>query len=459
MQFTYWTSFKKKKGSTAKPTGGTSKTCYLKEDTSMIRPTIKLSGWGYNNITYGYIADFSRYYFIRDIRKVGPDTEIDLVSDPMASFKSDITGHFQYVERAASGPLLIKPDPLNPPREESETVTTSIGSLATLMNITTVGIVEYYILTVASTKGIMVFGLDYTAMVQLYAVLFDSNVITQVENDFFNVSDCIVSMKKSPFIPVGNPGQPIYMGDHNTGITGTELNSYPIQNVMATPVALGFPSVNIGGLTGKNYLDFAPYSSGFINLPFVGLVPLDLDIFGDEREIGVDYYIDQRTTDIVYRIKTTGGKIVATYAGTAGADVALAAQNGNPLGALTGIVQTIGGVAAVSHGDMLGISHIASGIAQTAGSIERHTQINGGMSSMVGAYLSQDIFAEVRTRKPITWDLEDMRATNGILIDRSIALNDLSGFVKCIDAKVYTSATDEERAEIENYMNTGFFIE
>ena len=122
-------------------------------------------------------------------------------------------------------------------------------------------------------------------------------------------------------------------------------------------------------------------------------------------------------------------------------------------------MQTIGGVAAVSAGDPLGVAHIAGGISSTAQSISRHTQINGGMSSMVGAYLSQDIFAEIRTRKPITWDLEDMRDTNGILIDRSIALNDLSGFVKCIDAKVNTTATEEERAEIENYMNTGFFIE
>ena len=459
MQFTYWTSFKKKKGSTATPTVGTSKTCSLKEDTSMIRPTIKLSGWGYNGITYGYIADFSRYYFIRDIRKVGPDTEIDLVSDPMASFKADIKANAQYVERAASGALLVKADPLNPPREESETVTTTIGSLTSLMNLTVVGIEQFYILTVASVKGIMVYGMDYTTMLQLYAKLFDDNLISQFTRDFYGFSDCIISMKASPFIPIGNPGQVIFLGDKPTNITATELNSYPLQSVMATPVALGFPSVNIGGLTGKNYLDFAPYSYGFINLPFVGLVPLDMDIFGDEREIGVDYYIDQRTTDIVYRIKTTGGKIVATYAGVAGSDIPLAAQNSSPINALTGIVQTIGGVAAVSHGDMLGISHIASGIAQTTNSISRHTQINGGMSSMVGAYLSQDIFAEVRTRKPITWDLEDMRTTNGILIDRSIALNDLSGFVKCIDAKVNTSATDEERAEIENYMNTGFFIE
>lgn len=461
MQFTYWTSFKKKKGSTAKPSGGTNIAVVLKEDTSVVRPTIKLAGFGYNSICYGYISDFGRYYFIRDIRKVGPNTEIDLVSDPMASFKSDILANFQYVERASSGPLLVVPDPLNPPTEEEYSINTQVASLASLMSISSGIIMEYYILTVASTQGIKTYGLDYAGMVNFYNYVFADrfSILQNLSNDFYHVSDCLVSLKKSPFIPVGNPNQPIYLRDVDSGVTGIELNMAPLSVITAANVALEFPSNSIGGLTGVNYLDFAPYSSGALFLPFVGVVPLDMDIFGADREIGIECYIDQRTVDIVYKVKTLNDKVVATYAGNAGADVPLAAQSGNMLGAVGGVMQTIGGIGALKAGDPVGISHVAGGIASTINSIERHTQINGNLSSMVGAYLGQAIKAEIRTRKPLTWDLEEMRDTNGVIIDKSQGLNDLTGFCKCIDAKCETSATDDERAEIENYMNTGFFIE
>ena len=459
MQFTYWTSFKKKKGSTAIPSGGTNTTVVLKEDTSVVRPTIKLAGWGYNNICYGYISDFGRYYFIRDIRKVGPNTEIDLVSDPMASFKSDILANFQYVERASSGPLLVVPDPLNPPREEQYSVNTFVNSLAGAMSISAGIINEYYILTVASSKGIKSFGVDYSSMTQIYEKFFDDNIWQQIQNDFYNISNCLVSVKKTPFIPQGDPHQPIYLGYEDTHCIGTELNMVPLKFEMAANVQLDFPSNSIGGLTGVNYLDFAPYSSGTLYLPFVGVVPLDMDIFGADREIGVDCYVDQRTVDIVYKIKTLNDKVVATYGGNAGAEVPIASQAGNVLGAVGGIVQTIGGIGALKSGDPTGIAHIAGGVTNTVSSIERHTQINGSLSSIVGAYLGTDIKAEIRTRKPLTWDLEEMRDTNGVIIDKSQGLNDMSGFCKCIDAKCTTSATEDERAEIENYMNTGFFIE
>lgn len=462
MQVKLWTGFKKKKGSTAHPTtGGTVKTCVLKDATNVVRPTIILQGHGYFNVTYAQITDFGRYYRVNNITAVGPDTEISLVSDAMATFKSDIVGHFQYVDRASSGPLLTLADPLNPPRGDSYTATTTIGSLSSLVDPSAAGYTPYYVIGICSEDGVQYYGLSYAELSALYSQVFnDSDIIGQVTNQFYGLKDCIISLKKTPFIPVGDPNQPIKIGSKTvTGVTGTLLNSYPISNVMANAVALAFPSVTIGGLTGVNYLDFAPYSDGVINLPFVGLVPLDLDIFGDEREIGVDYYIDQATTDIVYRVKTSGGKIVATYAGQAGADMPFATQSTNPIGALGGVIQTMGGVGALISGNPLGIAQTASGVSQTYSAMQRHTQTNGGLSSMVSTYLTLDIFAEIRTRQPITWDLEEMRDTNGILVRRSQGLNDLSGFCRCVDAKVYCSAFEEERAEIENYMNTGFFIE
>ena len=62
-------SFVKRENSTKQPSsGGTTYSCTMIDDTSLMNPVFKLS-IGSNPIgkNYAYVADFGRYYFIREI--------------------------------------------------------------------------------------------------------------------------------------------------------------------------------------------------------------------------------------------------------------------------------------------------------------------------------------------------------------------------------------------------------
>lgn len=101
-------TFKKRPNSTKVPTAaqiaaGASYGCTLLESTSLMNPTFKLS-IGSNPIDYNYcyVADFHRYYFVRDITSDNNFWYISCEIDPLASHKSEILSGSHYVLRSAS---------------------------------------------------------------------------------------------------------------------------------------------------------------------------------------------------------------------------------------------------------------------------------------------------------------------------------------------------------------------
>lgn len=97
-------SFTKRENSTKQPTGsGTTYSCTMIDDTSLMNPVFKLS-IAANPIgnNYCYVADFNRYYFIREINTYQNFWHISCECDVLASFKTEIGTGSHYVLRAAS---------------------------------------------------------------------------------------------------------------------------------------------------------------------------------------------------------------------------------------------------------------------------------------------------------------------------------------------------------------------
>lgn len=92
----------KRVNSTDIPTMTASYNCVLKEGSSVISPVIiidrKVIGHNYN---VAYIADFGRYYWIRDIVYENARQYFYLDCDVLASFKSEIGASTQYVLRSS----------------------------------------------------------------------------------------------------------------------------------------------------------------------------------------------------------------------------------------------------------------------------------------------------------------------------------------------------------------------
>lgn len=96
-------SFSKRLNSTKRPdySGWVQYNCTFKEETSIYRPTLRLSA-SYSAFVggmYNYAYMLGSYYYIADIRAVRTGyIEIDLILDRLATFKNQITGTSAFIE-------------------------------------------------------------------------------------------------------------------------------------------------------------------------------------------------------------------------------------------------------------------------------------------------------------------------------------------------------------------------
>lgn len=468
MNFTYWTGYSKRRNSTAKPaTTGTDAACVLKEDTSITAPTIKLQGHTFFNVTYGYIADFGRYYFIRDIRTVGSMTEIDLTVDVLATYESNIRATSQYVERA-SYPTAGKnvPDPLNPPTNSVNVDSTLIMSLTDNVidwdaqnNL----IKDHFIMGVVGKTGVEYWSLNWTELSNVFDKVFSLTYLQQFTSQFYDYRDCILSLKRVTYNPTGDPGQQIYLGEHglvdsnSNPITATALNSNPIKDDSGLKL-IGFEAD--GHLNIRTYPYFPPYTTAAIYLPFVGIVPLDVHSIRASK-VGVKVRVDKYTADLVYEVYTDDDVTLGTYYGNCGADLPIAAQNYNPSALVSGAIQIAGGIAAAATGSPvagMGVASIGSGIAGITEGAKIHTEVNGAISSFIGGYIRQSIYVYTYTHEPSNWNIDNMKSTQGVLVMEEVSLSSITGYVQCRNAHVATPGTDSEKSELEALLNGGIFL-
>lgn len=92
-------------------------TIYLKENTSMANPTIKVGIDKMSSLlesNYCYISRFNRFYYIGDKRPNGNIVEVDLKCDPFESAKNDILNSEQILSRSEKFKNRYIPDNMLP---------------------------------------------------------------------------------------------------------------------------------------------------------------------------------------------------------------------------------------------------------------------------------------------------------------------------------------------------------
>ena len=122
--------FSKRENSTSRPSGGSSFNIRLKENCSIISPSLLFEATSnvvkYN---YAYIPDFNRYYFISSWTTEGNNLwRANLSVDVLATYRAEIGNSIQYVVRSASrynGEIL---DELYPATADVETITYKYGN-------------------------------------------------------------------------------------------------------------------------------------------------------------------------------------------------------------------------------------------------------------------------------------------------------------------------------------------
>lgn len=460
MNIKYWSGFSKRKNSTKQPTGGTDCAVVLKEDTSILQPAFIVSTIP---DTVNYIQAFGRYYFVTDIvRNINGAFEVQCTVDELASYKSNIGATSALVEYTSSSNNIMITDPRNRPTFET------IEKYGDLFDLSNIGfnLSGSYVVGIVSDAGINYYAMTKAQFTTLCTNLYDHTFAAQISNDFYDMKNCIVSCVWMPYTPVGGAITPIFLGGVNEIGGGylipesARIRRYPVGSVSFTK-----PATDLG--YNLSYLDYAPYSEGALYLPFVGNVPLDLDIYAEQSSLRILLSIDQFTGDIVYVLMRGAGDVISSYQGNFGVSVPIAGQSYNALGAMGSSISLLGGAATAIGGAITGnagvlgggLASVASGSITMAQSLSKHTQINGSLSSAVSAGLHLIIMYHIITRKPAETNLTACKSILGMPYFKQATISSLSGFIKCAGASVNIDGSPEEKDGINSYLNSGFYYE
>lgn len=465
MNINVWSGFSKRKNSTKRPSSGTNVTVELKEPTSITAPVFKLSTQGVS-VNYVEVPSWNRYYFVTDAVQVTKDmVELHCKVDTLASAKSYIKATTAPVDFAnSSDNQYVITDPRNHPTyiyDEKYTALLDLDSLG----FSTSG---RYICGIVSDEGLRYYVMTEAELASFCTAIFDTNFLQSLVNNFYDLKNILVSCIWLPYVPsTVSLAVPITVGGEVVVSSANYIpNSSRVKTFNIAETQVGYPTDNT--YNTPNYLDVAPYTSGTIYLPFVGVVPFDVDIFFKDRTLGLQLRLDQFTGDMIYLIQDTAKNIVSTYQASCAVSVPIAGQTTNPAGAIPGAISAIGGAAGIVGGALTGqanliaggLGAIAGGALATARSMELHTQVNGSVSSAVSITMPLVACAIIRTRRPSEALIESAwKASNGWTYYKEATLSGLTGYIQCQGASVDCPFTDGEKDEINSYLNSGFFLE
>lgn len=467
MQITVYSNFSKRVNSTKQPTAGTGTAVdvVLKDECTIISPTFILNRLDFD---INYVAAFGNYYFAYVKNLDGHRSEIVCSLDHMATFKTQIGSYSGFVEYAAASSNVVITDPRNKPTDIiAATPTTfslsgitfnNVGGyiIGVLSNNVTgdVGVIDYYTMTSAQMQT---FSQD----------LYNQSFIQRIQDQFTAAQDSLVSCIWLPITGIGGGSVPINIGRETMDNAQGGHIFDRVVSFTSGSTTLNFASGSGGSGADMTYLEKAPYCTGIVYLPFVGFVPIDMDIAAYYKNMTIDGAVDILTGDIAYNIRYGGGK-VSTYNGNCATKIPISAASYDGVGIAAGAITAIGGIATAIATAATGgaAGAVAAGIGAAAGggmsiakSVELHTMINGANSSALGARLGTDPYAIIFQNVPAETNLTAFRSEQGMPYFKTATLGGLSGYIKCNDASISIPGDGEEQNVVNSYVNSGFYYE
>lgn len=235
----------------------------------------------------------------------------------------------------------------------------------------------------------------------------------------------------------------------------------------------GEPYIYMGQYTPGNYynsyLDYAPYTSLDIYLPYIGLRPLDINqVMGHTIRVG--YYIDYATQQVMAAIGLDGegadnlGQPIAQYTGSIAVHVPLSGSSAQQLliGSIRqglGVAANVGGiVGGALTGNVGGIVSNAAGLANNLIPEQVPRREYGNLTAMTGIYAPQQCF--LIFDRPISAEPAGYQARNGYASSYGGTVSEFSGYLQCTQAVVTPSGTmtPDECNEIIDLLKGGIYV-
>lgn len=480
----YFAKASKKRNSTLQATFSTSFDCALKAPCSLDKPTFLLSA---SSFDYNLAKFDDRYYFVDDIVSVrNGQFEVSCVLDVLATFKTEILASTQFVSYSSQSGGTWLPD-TRIPVLKSATVDYRTSTMNFLF---TDG--GFYVMSAIGKDGCHVYCMDSA---KLTALIDDiSSWTSTLQNDIFTLlpfptpndekeavcnlydimlrtgtlgnayldaPNCIRSCIWVPFFAshfTGNSTS-IYLGQYPTGITTFLCKTEPYHSSLSIQIPW-------------QHTDWrrAICEEVYLYLPMVGMINIPSDEIVNETSLTIEWSATATDGAIAYCIKA-GNQVIGTYGANAAVNYPIGISQQSSAGER--ISATMAGVdKALSTGVRTTLSPISAGAAigygvftgiQTGYDVQNikfssHNSCIGGIGG--GAGVGLDLSATCYTVSHDTViQPSAMAATMGLPTMKPMSLSGLTGYCQCSNAHVSAPAQSQELDAIDNFLNSGFYIE
>lgn len=463
MTVTFVGTFSKRRNSTKQPSGGTSKTVLLKEGTSMMKPAFLLSSVSYN---WNYCIWDGRYYYVTDIVSES-DTlfRVECELDTLATFKNYIGNYTTLVSRADSNWNSTVYDRIYPTK--SMPVTKYQDYADSLFTNNYGG--GTIIIAAVGGRGQKIYALSVSQFEGLCAVLFPSlgvNFSTWLvssvnEAAVGGLNSILSAIQLVKWLPVS------FSSVASLGLTtvtevwiGNFGISYPSgvytitgSTTVGTFHQMTFPDRDDAGARG-DWLYASPFANYNVYIPAFGMIELDGTYMLPSRSINAGVSVEMLSgnarlgIDYVGRSGSTE-KRVGYYNTNLSFDIKAGGAATNLSGAASSIAAAVAAYATENYAAMVGA------IAGAANSLmPKPAQIGAGIGGPIPG-IANPWSCEATYFDPI----DENRTELGRPLAEVVQINTLSGFVKCADAQISIPGHAEEMAEVNGYLNSGFFYE
>ena len=465
MTVTYWTGFSKRKNSTKQPTSGTDATVKLKDNCSVINPTIQTVGIP-ANANYFYISDFGRYYFVSNVTKISNAiTEFNLEVDVLASYKTNIGSTNAHIVYSSTG-------------YDTQIIDNRIAVKTTKLvtdDPVSMGVFDSTGLFILSVTNVQSSANGFTAtyvcnnntLDNVANVLMNLDIDSRIIKAIYQPFDCVISctwlpLKYSTFSTnTYCSSDNIMFGDYDSGISGNRLTNPLYSNITTFTLT-------------PRYSDFRgmqPYTSYSLLVPMYGVIDLNAS---DIRNLlglggfGVGWQIDLASGDVTMGIYTAAGTIGQSINYNLGVNCPIAQTSNNMTGTISGIGGVAGGIVGTAASFITGNAPgaIMSGVATLTGAASvalgansRSTSIKGGINGRSSLALGGDLVLFEYAMDTEDPDNASYIAAYGRPVGEAHAISNHSGYVQCEGASCTMPGSALEKERVNNYLNSGFFYE
>lgn len=455
----------KRVNSTKQPSGsGLTIACQLKDGTSVLSPTLIISGSGtITGYNYAYISDWKKYYFITDTTiNTGGRYEVAMTCDELASWKASIGNYSCFVQRAASTYNSMIYDNAISNTENNITATSASTDLPVPFDFDAGTYIVRIVNNSSDGFGVTAYAMTLSQLKQTLSFMFTESNFADVLSDaavkaIWNPFQYFISIIWLPietinFIQIPEALHKVVCGTFTTDVE-TEV-------ISQDGVSITMNNINMPAAT---YSDWRGYVSAFsaykMFLPGVGTVGLAASDIKDGISILIK--VDSMTGVAQYFIHggaTVDAPIIATYSGYVGVNIQIAQMN-----SMFSSANSVTSKAAESGNilDKIGNTVEKIGekvVAKVAGSITNNddtASINGDVSQKYLLKTNTSVIVTLHARGSGEYPI----SVQGRPLCRNVQLGTLSGYIECGNASIDIGGYAGEKDAVNNYLNGGFYYE